>query len=77
MNRIFVANINTTHMKTLFRKIMGSSFLVGMASVFCPSILNIEPIDSGSDNDLQNIANDWRQVGSYITQAYESCTTEE
>lgn len=63
-------------MKALFKKIIGSSFLVGMASVFCPSILNVEQIDSGSDNDSENIANDWRRVGSYISDSYESCTTD-
>lgn len=63
-------------MKTLMKKIMRRSCLVGMASVFCPTLIQIEPIDMPIESDSDNIKNDWAQVGSYITKSYESCQSE-
>lgn len=57
-------------MKRLVKKIMGSSFLVGMASIFCPSIIEVEPMKYNKTSDYQNIASDWKQLGNYITKAY-------
>lgn len=62
-------------MKTLFRKIMGSSFLVGMASVFCPSVIEIEPVEFDDKSDAQNIAGDWEQIGRDITKVYNTLST--
>lgn len=62
-------------MNTLMKKIMRRSCLVGMASVFCPTLIQVEPIDMPSDSDYENIENDWAQVGSYIAESYESCQT--
>lgn len=59
-------------MKTLFRKIMGSSFLVGVASIFCPSVIEVEPMKHSDNTDMQNIAGDWRQLGQYMTKAYDT-----
>jgi hypothetical protein len=59
-------------MKAQLKKIMGGSFLIGMASIFWPSVIDVEPIDSNNKTDAQNIADYWRQVESYITKAYES-----
>lgn len=60
-------------MKTLMKKIMRRSYLVGMASMFCPALIQIEPLDMPAESDSDNIKNDWAQVGSYITKSYESC----
>lgn len=51
---------------------MRRSYLIGMASIFCPSVINIEPMDMPHNTDSQNLANDWNQVGSYISDAYEA-----
>lgn len=59
-------------MKKLAKKVMSSSFLVGMASIFCPSVIEIEPMKCNKNSDMQNIANDWKQLGVYMTKAYES-----
>lgn len=48
---------------------MGRYFLFGMASVFFPSIANVEPLPMPNDNDAQSIADDWNAVGSYIKSA--------
>lgn len=52
---------------TLFR-----SFLIGMASVFCPSMIHVSHDFNDSSSDLDNIAGDWKMVGSYISNAYDS-----
>lgn len=59
-------------MKTLYKKIMGSSFLVGMASIFCPSVIEVEPMKFDDKSDVNNIEGYWKNVGSYISKAYES-----
>lgn len=62
-------------MRTLLNKIIGSGFFVGMASIFCPSVIEVEPMKyHKKSSDLQNIANDWKQVGTYMTKAYGSIT---
>ncbi len=53
-------------------KVLTRSFLLGMSSVFFPFNLPVEPIDTPQESDLDNLANDWRQVGCYIQHAYES-----
>lgn len=51
---------------------MRSSFLIGMASVFCPSVIHVDSVHVDSASDLQNIGDDWKQVGSYISKAYDA-----
>lgn len=70
---IGLTEINT-NMNKLVKKIMGSSFLVGMASIFCPSIIEIEPMKCDNKTASENIAQYWKNVGSYITKAYETTT---
>ena len=54
------------------KKLLTRSFLLGMSSVFFPFNIPIEPIENPQETDTENLANDWRQVGSYIKEAYES-----
>lgn len=61
-------------MKTLFRKIMGSSFLVGMASIFCPTLIHVDYLEMPGETDAQSIEEDWKAVGSYILDAYGKTT---
>lgn len=58
--------------KILFRKIFNHSVLVGMLSIFCPSVINVQPFKIQHKNDLDSLASDWQKVGSYIKQAYDS-----
>lgn len=59
-------------MKKLLKKILSHSFLMGIASVFYPSVIQVDYIEMPSESDSANLANDWKQVGSYINKAYES-----
>ena len=54
------------------KKLVTRSFLLGMSSVFFPFNIPIEPIETPQETDTENLANDWKQVGSYIKEAYES-----
>ena len=58
--------------RRIIRKMMRSSFLIGMASVFCPSVIHVDSVHVDSASDLQNIGDDWKQVGSYISKAYDA-----
>lgn len=58
--------------KSGIKKVLTRSFLLGMSSVFFPFSLPIEPIETPQETDLENLSDDWKQVGSYIQQAYES-----
>lgn len=62
-------------MKPIFKKIMGGSFIVGMASVFCPTVIQVDYLDMPDESDEQCIADDWKAVGSYIMDAYESSSS--
>lgn len=51
-----------------------SAFMQGMASIFFPHILDdveplIEPYEDGLKKDAENIAQYWKDVGSYISKA--------
>ena len=58
--------------RRIIRKMMRSSFLIGMASVFCPSVIHVDSVRVDSASDLQNIGDDWKPVGSYISNAYDA-----
>ena len=55
----------------LTRKLLKSSFLLGVASVFCPTTLTLSQINAQrkavSDNSL--IAKSWAQVGDVMSAA--------
>lgn len=61
-------------MNKLVRKIMGSGLAIGAASIFCPSIIEVEPMEFDNNSVSENIAGYWKNVGSYINNAYESRT---
>ena len=58
--------------KQMMKKMLRRSFLLGMASVFFPFNLPVEPIETPQESDTENLSNDWKRVGSYIQHAYET-----
>lgn len=59
-------------MKKYMANILKNGFVLGMASIFCPSVIEVETVDFKSKSDAQNLADDWKQIGSYISKVYES-----
>lgn len=57
-------------MKKFIMKITNSSFFTGMASIFCPSVIKIEPVKRDTETVSENIAEYWNQLGRYMTNAY-------
>lgn len=51
---------------------MRNSFIIGMASIFCPTIIHVDSVTMDNPSDTQNISDDWKQVGAYMTNAYET-----
>lgn len=49
---------------------MRHNYFVGMASIFCPSLIQVDTIDVSQESDSKDIADDWKQIGSYISTAY-------
>ncbi|MCH5238186.1 MAG: hypothetical protein J1E95_10395 [Muribaculaceae bacterium] len=64
------------NLKKNIRKILNHSLLVGMVSIFCPSVIQIESLKYEPKNDADNLASDWEKVGSYIQSSYDACTKE-
>ena len=58
--------------KRMIRKMMRNSFIIGMASIFCPTIIHVDSVTMDNPSDTQNISDDWKQVGAYMTNAYET-----
>lgn len=58
--------------KKMMTKVLRRSFFLGMTSVFFPFNIPVEPIETPQESDTENLANDWKQVGSYIRYAYEA-----
>ncbi len=58
-------------MKTLIKRVMRHSYFIGVASIFYPSLIQIDTIDMPQESDSKNMADDWKQIGSYISTAYE------
>ena len=54
----------------LTRKLLKSSFLLGVASIFCPSVINIDYLKPLDKSDAQNLNEDWGRIGEYMTNAY-------
>ncbi|MDE5878154.1 MAG: hypothetical protein K2H47_11755 [Muribaculaceae bacterium] len=50
---------------------MRHSYFIGVASIFYPSLIQIDTIDMPQESDSKNMADDWKQIGSYISTAYE------
>lgn len=58
--------------KSWFRLMTNRNLWVGMASVFCPSVVFTTSVKlAPSDNPDGSLADDWAQVGQYMKDAYE------
>ena len=64
--------MSNPNMSKFLKKIFNHSFLIGMASVFCPAVIQIDAVDSDPSSDWKNISEDWNNVGKQIMQSYES-----
>ncbi|MCM1489900.1 MAG: hypothetical protein NC095_03630 [Muribaculum sp.] len=57
----------------MLEKLINNKFVVGMASIFKPSVIRVRKINTQT-SDYENIYNDWVNVGNYIQSAYNNCT---
>lgn len=47
-------------------------FRLGIASIFRPSLIEVEYLEMPSEKPSDALASIWREVGAYISSAYES-----
>lgn len=49
---------------------MRNSFIIGMASIFCPSIIHVDYLKMPDRDDSWKLNQDWVKIGSDINRAY-------
>ena len=53
-------------------RILNHNVLLGMVSIITPSVIQVQPLKFDPVNNNDEIASDWKIVGSYIQNAYDS-----
>lgn len=59
-------------LKRQFSELFNHSLLIGMVSIIAPSVIKVEPLKYNLTNDSEAISSDWKNVGSYIQNAYDT-----
>lgn len=49
---------------------MRNSFLMGMASIFCPSIIRVDYLKMPNHEDAFKLNEDWAKIGSDMNKVY-------
>lgn len=56
--------------RRIIRKMMRNSFLMGMASIFCPSIIRVDYLKMPNHEDAFKLNEDWAKIGSDMNKVY-------
>lgn len=57
--------------KTLIKKLLSSSFIIGFVGLFNPMSYDYKTLPLSRNKDIDNLKSDWEAVGSYIRDAYQ------
>lgn len=55
----------------IIRKIMRNSFLIGVASIFCPSVVHVDYLKMPNSDDAFKLNDDWVKIGSDMNKVYD------